>query len=99
MTETNYARAVDFEDRVVYYPQKRPGYTAWVRLCAFGDGDLGLTFLEVRREPNPRLIPASLEFVESRTLPYQYSQTYLPAAHPDLLHEAVYLKSTDAGRS
>ena len=49
MTEINYARAVDFEEQVVYFPEHRPGYTAWVNLFLFGNGDIGLTFDEIRR--------------------------------------------------
>ena len=99
MTETNYATAVDFEERVVYYPEQRPGYTAWVNMFLFGNGDIGLTFDEIRRRPNPKFIPISIEFIEASGLPYQFSRTYISSGHPDLLQERVHMKSTDAGRS
>ena len=99
MTETNYARAVDFESREVYYPEHRPGYTAWVALFPFGNGDIGLAFDEVRRAPNPRFIPVSIEFVESCGFAYQFDQVYVSSGHPNLLHERVHMKSPDAGRT
>ena len=99
MTESNYARSVGFEEQVLYYPQQRPGYVGWVNLFLFGNGDIGLTFDEVRRAPNPKFIPPSIEFLEASKMAYLYTQTLIPSAHPDLLHERVYMKSTDAGRS
>ena len=99
MSKTSYAAGVDFEEQVVYYPKKRPGYTAWANLFLFGNGDIGLAFDEVRQAPNPRHIPLSIEFLEASGIAYLYSRTFLPSAHPDLLHERVFMKSTDAGRS
>ena len=99
MSKTVCATAVDFEEQVVYYPKERPGYTGWVNVFLFGNGDIGLGFDEVRRAPNPRHIPVPVEFLEASGIAYLYSRTFLPSAHPDLLHERVYMKSTDAGRS
>ena len=59
------AMANSFEDRVVYYPKIRPGYSAWVKLFQFGNGDIGLSFDEVRREPNPHFNPLLIEFIEA----------------------------------
>lgn len=93
------ATAMDFKEIVAYYPQKRPGYTAWVKLFLFGNGDLGLSFKEIRKSPNPRFMPPSIEFIDATSLPYQYSRTYFAAGHPNLLTEGVYMKSMDGGQT
>lgn len=90
------AVALAFEERVIYYPAQRPGHVAWVNLFLFGNGDMGLSFTETRRAPNPRFIPPSIDFVEAFSRPYKFS-ALLCAAQPNLLSEAVYMKSSDAG--
>ena len=99
MADELTAMAVNFEEKVVYYPQERPGYVGWVSLFLFGNGELGMAFDEVRRVPNPRFIPPSIEYLEAISFVYRYSQGGAPAAHPKLLHEAVYMKSSDGGRT
>ena len=68
----NVAVALDFNHQVVYYPKVRPGYAAWAKLFLFGNGDLGLSFTEIRRAHNPRFVPLSLEQLEARGRPYSY---------------------------
>ena len=99
MSKTSYAAGVDFKEQMVYYPEQRPGYAGWANLFLFGNGDIGLTFDEVRRAPNPKFIPPPIEFLEASKMAYLYTQTLIPSAHPNLLHERVYMKSTNAGRS
>ena len=94
-----FATALGFEETPIYYPENRPGYVAWVGIYDFGNGDLGISFDQIRRRPNPRFVPMSIEWNESSGKPYLYGRTYIPATHPDLLQEGVYLISTDGGRT
>ena len=99
MAKKVYTQALDFEERAVYYPEVRPGYTAWASLFQFGNGDLGIAFNEIRRGKNPDFNPPPLEFVEAMALPYRILPDALPAANPNLLSEYVNLKSTDGGKT
>ncbi len=99
MSKKVYAQALDFDERVVYYPKVRPGYTAWASLFQFGNGDLGIAFNEIRRGKNPDFKPPTLEFVEAMALPYRILLDALPAANPNLISEYVNLKSTDGGQT
>ncbi|MBT3374661.1 MAG: exo-alpha-sialidase [Lentisphaerae bacterium] len=98
MSDNTYARAVDFEEREVYWPAERPGYTAWASRYQFGNGDLGIALNEIRRGRNPNYQPPSLEFVESMSQCYRIIPDVIPAANPDLLSEYVCLKSRDHGK-
>jgi hypothetical protein len=90
--------AVGFEEQIPYVPVQRPGHTAWVNLFLFGNGDVGLSFTEMRRAPNPRFAPPSIEYIEAFCRPYKYS-ALLCAAQPNLLSESVCMKSSDGGRT
>ena len=92
----NVAVALNFNHQVVYYPKVRPGYTAFVKLFLFGNGDMGLSFTEIRRAHNPRFVPLSLEQLEARGRPYSFGSHY-SAAQPNVLSEGVYMKSGDGG--
>ena len=92
-----YARAMGFEERAVYYPERRPGYTAWVSLFPFGNGDLGLAFSEIRRGKNPHFKAPTIEFVEAMGLVYRETPDVLPASNSNLISEHVSLKSNDGG--
>lgn len=70
---------------------------AWVRLFAFGNGDLGMASDEIRQKPNPHFTPPSIKFIEAAGYPYQYRRTNLPASHPGLLAEnALFLSGPTA---
>ena len=99
MSNKTCARVKDFEERPVYYPAKRPGYTAWVSLFQFGNGDLGLAFSEIRRGNNPDFKAPTIEFVEAMGIPYRMTPDVLPASNRDLISEHVSLKSSDGGRT
>jgi hypothetical protein len=92
-----YAHSVEFDAREVYYPKKRPGYTAWANLFPFGNGDLGIAFNEIRRGRNPQFEPPSLEFIEAMQLPYRVAPDAMPATNQNLINEYVCLKSIDQG--
>src|SRR5881396_1445821 len=63
------ARAVGFENRVVFYPARRPGYAAWVAPWKGPDRSLFVSFIEKRRLPNPTHRPIPLAFWEAMGLP------------------------------
>ena len=94
---TDYVTAVDFEEKVAFRAKEQPGNAGWVKLYLFGNGDIGLAFVEIRRKHNPRFTPPSIEFLQAAGYPYQYGRTKMPAVHPELLREGVFLKSTNSG--
>lgn len=94
-----FAQALEFNGQAVYYPEIRPGYTAWASLFKFDNGDLGIAFNEIRQGGNPNFTPVPLEFAEAMVLQYRELPDVLPACNPDLISEYVYLKSTDNGQT
>src|SRR5579872_4402422 len=52
-----FAKAVEFEEGVIFRPAKRPGYSAWVAPWRGADGSIFLSFIEKRRLPNPTFRP------------------------------------------
>ena len=55
----------DFEQKLVYAPEKRPGFVAWVTAFPYGDGSIGISFDETLEAENPDFIPPRLEFAEA----------------------------------
>jgi hypothetical protein len=96
---SSYAKAIGFQESALYYPDKRPGYTAWTSLFQFGNGDLGIAFNEIRQGRNAASTPPPLDFVEAMGVPYRYLPVTLPAANPEMLSDYVYLRSSDGGQS
>ena len=43
----------DFEQKLVYAPEKRPGFVAWVTAFPYGDGSIGISFDETLEAENP----------------------------------------------
>ena len=99
MTKAMHAWAKDFRENVAYQPEVRPGYTAWVSLFPFGNGDLGLAFNEIRRGPNPVFKPVPLAFFKAMKIPYRYGPTILHSSSRDKINEHVYLRSRDNGET
>ncbi len=99
MHDTTFATAVDFREQAVYYPQIRPGYTAWVSLFQFGNGDIGIAFNEVRKGENPDCVAPSLEFAEAMGIPYRFGPAAMGSMNRDLIYEYVYMKSSDNGKT
>ena len=58
----------DFEQKLVYAPEKRPGFVAWVTAFPYGDGSIGISFDETLEAENPDFIPPRLEFAEAAGL-------------------------------
>ena len=92
-----WAQAVDFEERVVYYPDKRPGYAAWVAPWKGPNGALFLSFIEKRQLPNPNHRPIPLDFWEAMGLPIKYQASF--CTDPNILTESVILQSLDQGKT
>ena len=59
----------DFEQKLVYAPEKRPGFVAWVTAFPYGDGSIGISFDETLEAENPDFIPPRLEFAEAAGVP------------------------------
>lgn len=68
-------------------------------LFPYGNGDLGMAFLEIRRAPNPHFQPAPLDFIESMLVGYRVMPDLIPIANKDLVYEYVTMRSRDSGRS
>ena len=62
----------DFEQKLVYAPEKRPGFVAWVTAFPYGDGSIGISFDETLEAENPDFIPPRLEFAEAAGVPVSY---------------------------
>ena len=44
----------DFEQKLVYAPEKRPGFVAWVTAFPYGDGSIGICLLYTSPSPRDR---------------------------------------------
>lgn len=91
-------RAIDFEEKEIYHPKKRPGYSAWVALWPGADGEWLLSFVEKRRLPNHDYRPIPLEFWEAMSLPIKY-QTSFAGGSPDVLSEIVVMRTADGAKT
>jgi photosystem II stability/assembly factor-like uncharacterized protein len=91
------ARAVDFEERIIFRSPENPGFAAWAQLWADPTGgdtnDLGAKLL-LRRKPAPgeKVVhpPIDVHRWEAVALPVKYD-------FAELVNESVYLRSRDAG--
>ncbi len=99
MDRTYYARAASFEEQVIYYPHKRPGYCAWVSLFPFDGERWGVAFNEVREATGGTQNQVSLEAFESLDMPYSYQDTSYPFATGKYRNEYVTMLSEDRGRT
>ena len=46
----------DFEQKLVYAPEKRPGFVAWVTAFPYGDGSIGISFDDPLEAETPDFI-------------------------------------------
>jgi hypothetical protein len=88
------ARAVDFDERVIFRSDENPGFAAWVQLWREPKGDL-MTKCLLRRQPKPgeaAPTPPPLD-------PHKWEAIGLPAKYDfsTLINESVYLRSRDGG--
>jgi hypothetical protein len=86
------ARAVQFEEKVIYHPPENPGFAAWVHLWAEPSGDLSVKFLERHKPREGERIdapPLDVHKWEAIGLPAQYN-------FANLVNETVFMRSADA---
>lgn len=93
----SFARALDFEESVIYRPAVRPGYVCWVAPWRGPDGSLFLGFAERRKLPNPAHQSIPLDFWESIGIPIKYQSQY--CSDPHILPENVVLQSRDEAKT
>jgi photosystem II stability/assembly factor-like uncharacterized protein len=87
------ARAIDFDEKIIFRSPENPGFAAWVQLWAEPNGDLGTKFL-LRRQPAPG------ERIERKPLDvHRYEAVGLPAKYDfaSLITETVFMRSRDSG--
>src|SRR4051812_32166730 len=90
-----HAKAVEFEEKVIFHPPENPGFAAWVQLWReppYDKGDLRVKFL-MRRKPKageqpPKRPPLDLHKYEAVGLPMKYDFS-------DVISETVYMRSSD----
>ena len=83
----------DFEQKLVYAPEKRPGFVAWVTAFPYGDGSIGISFDETLEAENPDFIPPRLEFAEAAGVPVSYCSVEGGSARQRSYR--VYMRSVD----
>ena len=88
------ARAVDFDEKIIFRSPENPGFAAWVQLWQQPDGDLMTKFL-LRRKPAagehiPPRAPLDVHRWDAIGLPVTYD-------FADLVTETVTMRSCDAG--
>lgn len=83
----------DFEQKLVYAPEKRPGFVAWVTAFPYGDGSIGISFDETLEAENPDFIPPRLEFAEAAGVLVSYCSVEGGSARQRSYR--VYMRSVD----
>lgn len=96
--EKSVVTAFDFEEKEIYHPSERPGYSAWVCLWPGNDDEWFTSFVEKRRAPNHDYRPIPLDFYESMTETYGF-QGMFTAGAPNIRSEIVIMRTTDGAAS
>ena len=82
-----------FEQTLVYAPEKRPGFVAWVTAFSYEDGSVGISFDETMEAENPGFVPPRLEFAEAAGVPVSYCSVEGGSAKQRSYR--VYMRSAD----
>ena len=82
---------------ILYRPEARPGFTAWVTAFDYGNGRLGLSFKETMAQPDPNYRPPTLEFGEAVGAPVSYCSVECGSANERSFR--VYMASDDGGKT
>lgn len=82
-----------FEQTLVYAPEKRPGFVAWVTAFSYEDGSVGISFDETMEAENPGFVPPRLEFAEAAGVPVSYCSVEGGSAQQRSYR--VYMRSAD----
>lgn len=83
--------------KVVYMPNKRPGFVAWVTTFDYGDERIGISFKETVREHNALYKPPLLEMGEAVGAPVSYCG--IECGSESEVSYRVYMVSEDGGES
>ncbi|MDR1692694.1 MAG: hypothetical protein LBR72_04990, partial [Oscillospiraceae bacterium] len=95
-----FSSAEQFKSKVLYYPEKRPGYCGWASFFPFGDDAFGLAFNEVCcASGDSASARITLEDYEAAAMPYSYQDITYPFATGKYTNETVYMLSEDRGQS
>lgn len=90
-------RAINHRREILYRPEKRPGFVAWTTAFEYGDGRIGLAFVETIRGNNPDYTPPRLEFGEAVGAPVSYCS--VECGSGDETGFCVYMSSADGGKT
>lgn len=91
------AIAQDPKRDLIYYPEIRPGFVAWTTGFEYGNGDIGISFKETKRQENQNYVPAKLEMGEAVGAPVSYCSVECGSAVEESYR--VYMISKDNGKS
>ena len=91
--EPPQARAVGFEEKMIYHSPETPGHTAWVQLWREGENALMIQFSETRKpEGGRKKVEVDQESFLESGVPATYDFS-------GLVTEAVFMRSTDEAAS
>lgn len=89
--------APGWERKEIYWPEKRPGFAAWVTGFDYGDGRVGISFKETKKQTNKSYIPPKLEMGEAVGAPVSYCS--VECGSPTEESFRVYMISEDGGKT
>ena len=79
----------------IYYPEKRPGFVAWVNAFDYGNGKIGLSFKETLQRPNRAFETPLLELAEAASVNVSYCSVLCSMKEQESYR--VYMESSDGG--
>lgn len=93
----NRAWAENARREVIYYPDKRPGYVAWVTAFEYGNGNIGFSFKETIRQQRQRFQPPTIEEAEAAVVPVSYCSVMCGSEDQESFR--IFMISKDDGRT
>ncbi len=88
-------RGTNWQRKVIYYPQKRPGFTAWTTAFDYGNGSIGLSFKETLACKPQDFVPPTLEMGHAVGAPVSYCSVECGCEEQESFR--VYMISHDNG--
>ena len=89
--------AQEAERRILYTPEVHPGFVAWTTCFPYGDGRIGLSLKETKREKDPFYQPPLLEMGEAVGAPVSYCSVECGSEQERSYR--VYMISSDNGKT
>lgn len=83
----------EFQQKLIYAPEKRPGFVAWVTAFPYGDGAIGVSFDETLEKENKKFRSAPIAFAEAVGAPVSYGS--IEGGSADQCSYRVYMRSED----